>query len=109
LGVVKGVPLRLHFSVLVALPFFAWLAEGKMRAPVTLASMAGAGSLAGSWTWALCLTLGLVATVVVHELAHAVAGRLAGGQVGGITLLLLGGCTHVGELRGRGRVALVAA
>ena len=109
LGVIRGVSLRLHFSVLVALPFFAWLAEARMRGPVSLASVGGGQPLAGSWLWAAFLTVGLIVAVLLHESAHAVAGRLAGGRVGPVTLLLLGGCTHVDGLESRGRIAAVAA
>lgn len=102
------VPLRLHFSVLVALPFFAWLAEARMRAPVTLASLGGQ-PYATPWTWALVLTAGLVVAVLLHEAAHLAAARVAGGRVGSMTLLLLGGCAHVSGLPRRSELAVLAA
>src|SRR5579883_1065859 len=96
--VVRGVPVRVHLSTLVALPFFAWLADARMRAPVTLAMLTGGGgALVPTWAWALLLTLGLVGAVLIHEGAHALAARLLGGRVGEIDVLLLGGCCrHAG-------------
>src|SRR4051812_40802778 len=73
LATIRGVPIRIHFSVVIALPFFAWLASTRMRAPVTLATLGGGGPLAEPWTWACLLTIGLFATVLLHETAHVLA------------------------------------
>jgi CBS domain-containing protein len=109
LAVVRGVPLRVHFSTAVALPFFAWLAAGRMRLPVAVAGLDG-GALLSPWRWALLLCAGLVVAVLMHEGAHALAGRACGGRVGEITFLLLGGCTRVAGLPSRqARIAVAAA
>lgn len=51
---------------------------------------------------ALGVTLGLFASILVHELGHAFEARHRGLEVRGVTLLLLGGAT---EIHGHGRSA----
>jgi Zn-dependent protease len=51
---------------------------------------------------ALAVTLGLFASILVHELGHAFEARHRGLEVRGVTLLLLGGAT---EIHGHGRSA----
>src|SRR5207249_606283 len=78
------------------------VADGRMRGPVTMATMEGAGPLTLPWVWALLLTFSMVAAVAIHEAAHAVAARAAGGRVSEVTLVLLGGCARVGGLSSTG-------
>lgn len=87
----RGVALRLHGSLLVALPVFAWLAERELGGPVMLASIEGRARLS-SWAWAGALTVALVLAVFVHAAAHLLAARACGARVSGVTLRLLGGC-----------------
>lgn len=103
-----AVALRAHPSLLVAVPLFAWLAEGKMRAAVVLAELHGASTWGSSWTWGALLGLALVASLAVHEAAHAAAGRIAGARIAELSLGLLVGCGHVEGMRWWGREAAVA-
>ena len=85
---VAGVPVRLHPSLLlvvglVALTVVDRLALRFAPAPATALAV-GVGVL-------------LVASVLVHELAHALEARRRGGAVGGIRLFALGGVTELGD------------
>lgn len=89
-GRIAGFPVKVHWSVLVILWLFTW----------SLASMLP-GSVKGYspvayWAAGACGALVLLASLVAHELAHAVVARRAGVPVGNVTLWLFGGVTTLG-------------
>lgn len=97
IGSVAGVPVRIHWSFLIALPLLA-LVFGQNVAPA--AEMIGADprSLSGSlYLWGLGLTVALFVSVLLHELAHAIYARRKGAAVHDITLLMIGGVSRIGE------------
>jgi Zn-dependent protease/CBS domain-containing protein len=91
LGRIAGFPVKVHWSVLVILWLFTWsLASGWLPSDVKGYShlvywLAGAGG-----------ALVLLASLLAHELAHAVVARRAGVAVGSVTLWLFGGVTTLG-------------
>lgn len=90
IGRIAGFPVKVHWSVLVILWLFTW----------SLASMLP-GSVKGYsavayWVAGACGALVLLASLVAHELAHAVVARRAGVAVGSVTLWLFGGVTTMG-------------
>ncbi|OBH87637.1 site-2 protease family protein [Mycobacterium scrofulaceum] len=90
IGRIAGFPVKVHWSVLVILWLFTW----------SLASMLP-GSVKGYstvayWVAGACGALVLLASLVAHELAHAVVARRAGVPVGSVTLWLFGGVTTLG-------------
>ena len=106
LGRAAGVPVGAHWSALVGVVFLGQLLAQSalpMRAP-------------GLPAWAYWLAgglaaVGLMASLLAHELAHAIVARRAGVGVQRITLWLLGGVSELGELPQRPgaevRIALV--
>lgn len=94
---VFGVRLRIHISWLIIAVLIAWsLASGSLPAVYE-------GLPAGSyWVMALMIVAGLAASIVLHELAHTLAGRAVGMSVDRITLFVFGG---VAELRDEPRSA----
>ena len=97
LGKIAGVDIGIHYSWFVVLVLFTWtLAQGLLPgryfgwSPTTY------------WATGLVASLLLFASVVIHELAHAVVARARGLPVEGITLFILGG---VANLRGEARSA----
>lgn len=90
LGRVGGVEIFADWSLLVVFALIAYsLAAGVFpswhpdrETPVALATALGAALL-------------FVASVLVHELAHALVGRLGGVRVRRITLFMLGGIAHL--------------
>lgn len=103
----RAVPLRLHFTLLFALP---WFAAGFAPA---IAEAAGAGAAASWAIWALggLLAALLFASVALHELAHTVTGVRLGAEVRSITLMFLGGVSEMARPpRGNaGEIAMAAA
>jgi Zn-dependent protease len=106
---IRGIPIRLHVSFLVALPFIAWALGSSIPVIARLARVP-AGELSGPrWAWGLGLAIALFLSVVVHELAHALYAVAKGGRVRGITLLMIGGVSEVLEPpRTHGQEAMMA-
>jgi Zn-dependent protease len=81
---------NVHWSVLVILWLFTW------SLATTLPGTVKGYSSLGYWLAGACGALVLLASLLAHELAHAVVARRAGVAVGSVTLWLFGGVTHLG-------------
>ncbi|WP_156689298.1 site-2 protease family protein [Mycobacterium sp. Marseille-P9652] len=90
LGRVAGFPVSVHWSVLVILWLFTWSLAS------TLPSVVRGYSPAAYWIAGACGALVLLASLLAHELAHAVVARRSGVDVGSVTLWLFGGVTRLG-------------
>jgi len=87
LGRVAGFPVKVHWSVLVILWLFTWSLAS------TLPSAVKGYSTAAYWLAGACGALMLLASLLAHELAHAIVARRMGVAVGSVTLWLFGGVT----------------
>ncbi|HZR68871.1 MAG TPA: site-2 protease family protein [Burkholderiales bacterium] len=90
LGRVAGIEVYVHASLLIVLALVSFsLATGLLPAwhPDWSAAM--------RWTFALVASVLLVASVAVHELAHAWVGRAGGIPVWRVTLFVFGGMAHL--------------
>jgi len=90
---IAGFPVKVHWSVLVILWLFTWSLASTLPGTVKGYSpvvywLAGAGG-----------ALVLLASLLAHELAHAVVARRLGVSVGSVTLWLVGGVTTLGEAK----------
>jgi Zn-dependent protease len=82
LGRVLGFPVHLSLSWLVLAVLVTILYGGQVQR-------------AGAYAWGALFVLGLLVSVLLHELGHAVASRRLGTGVKGITLEFLGGYTEM--------------
>ena len=91
LAKVSGFPVSVHWSVLVILWLFTWsLASSLPRA--------APGHSAGAyWLAGVIGAVVLLASLLAHELSHAVVARRAGIKVSGVTLWMLGGIASLGS------------
>jgi Zn-dependent protease len=89
---VAGVSVGAHWSTLVVLALF-----GVVLATVELPATAPGYPPAAYWVAAFALAAVFLASVLVHELAHAAVARRHGVAVEGITLWLLGGVAEFHE------------
>ncbi|MGZ4576641.1 MAG: site-2 protease family protein [Mycobacterium sp.] len=90
IGRIAGFPVNVHWSVLVILWLFTWSLAS------TLPGTVKGYSPVAYWAAGACGALVLLASLVAHELAHAVVARRAGVAVGSVTLWLFGGVTTLG-------------
>ncbi|HRN19196.1 MAG TPA: site-2 protease family protein [Trueperaceae bacterium] len=112
-----GIPVRLDYSFLLILPLFAYIIGSQLPAYAELfrtalgISVDVSGITQGVTPWVLGLAgaLGLFASVIVHELGHAVVARLYGVEVREIRLWFLGGVAQFDQMpKQRGAEAVVA-
>jgi Zn-dependent protease/CBS domain-containing protein len=90
LGRIAGFPVNVHWSVLVILWLFTWSLAS------TLPSAVKGYSPVAYWLAGGCGALVLLASLLAHELAHAVVARRAAVAVRSVTLWLFGGVTALG-------------
>jgi Zn-dependent protease/CBS domain-containing protein len=90
LGTVAGFRIGVHWSVLVILWLFTWSLAS------TLPSSAPGRSTLTYWVAGAIGAVVLLASLLAHELMHAVVARRAGIPVSDVTLWLFGGVTRLG-------------
>lgn len=93
---IAGIPVRLHVSWLVLAVLITWsLALGfSQRYPV---DEHPGWTAATYWSMAVLTALGLFASLILHELGHALAGRRLGVPFRSITLFIFGGVAEMKE------------
>lgn len=92
IGRVRGIPIRLHLTFLLVLPFFAFFMGQAYFAPEGQ-TVTGLGLV-----WGALLAIVLFACVTLHELSHSVTAQGYGIRVRSITLLPIGGVSQMEEL-----------
>jgi len=109
IGRIAGLPVRLHFTLLIILPYLAWVIA---RTTPLLAEPAGIDPAALALPPLLLgglLGIALFGCVLLHEFAHIGAGSLGGARFNGVTLMLVGGVSEVSELPKRPSLEAVMA
>ena len=106
IGTVFGIPIKLDFTFLLVLPFFAYLI-GTDVANLTgvindiFGSNIAAGPLTSSptsWVVGITAALGLFLGVLLHEFGHSLVARRFGFEIESITLWLFGGVARFTEI-----------
>ena len=89
LGKVAGFPLSVHWSVLVIMWLFTW------SLAATLPDTAPGYAPSAYWIAGACGAVVLLASLLAHELTHAVVARRVGIKVLGVKLWLFGGIARL--------------
>jgi Zn-dependent protease/CBS domain-containing protein len=89
---IAGIRIHIDYSWLVIFLLVLWsLSVGYFPSAVP------GGSALAYWAAGLAATLLLFASILVHELSHALVARRSGIEIPAITLFLLGGIAHMSE------------
>ena len=94
-GTIKGIPIRVHYSFLLILPFLAYQFGLLFRSAASHADVPPEMLQGNPFVWGLGLALALFVSVLIHELAHSLYALKKGGQVRDITLLMIGGVSSL--------------
>jgi Zn-dependent protease/CBS domain-containing protein len=109
IGTIAGIPIRIHFTFLLILPFLALAFGQRFTAAAELADVPPRALGGPPFLWGLGLALALFGSVLLHELAHSLYALREGGRVRGITLLMIGGISEMSEpMRHPGKEAVMA-
>ena len=104
LGRIAGVEIRISWSILAIVGLLAW-----SLATVVLPAQADGYGDGAYWLAGALTASGLIASILVHELAHALVARRNGVGVTSITLWLFGGVAQLeGEAPNPGAEARIA-
>src|SRR5262249_54452195 len=95
IGTIKGIPIRVHYSFLLILPFLAYQFGLLFREAERHADLPDNMVQGNPFLWGLGLALALFLSVLIHELAHSLYALRKGGQVRDITLLMIGGVSSL--------------
>jgi len=106
---IRGIPIRLHYTFLLFLPFLAYGFGRELTAAARLAGIPPEKLGGSPWFWGLAVAVALFGSVLLHELAHSLYALRKGGRVRAITLLPIGGVAELAEAPPKpGQEALMA-
>lgn len=95
IATLRGIPIRVHYSFLLVLPFLAFLFGQAFRGAALAADVPPERLMGHPMLWGLGLAVALFLAVLVHELAHSLYALRKGGEVSDITLLMIGGVSRI--------------
>ncbi|MFW5980533.1 MAG: CBS domain-containing protein [Halanaerobiaceae bacterium] len=95
---IAGIPIKLHISFLLILPFLAW-AFGNNIKMLTQYTGVTYGELSyNPYYLGFLLAIFLFISVAMHELSHSFVARTQGIEINNITLMLFGGIAQMDEI-----------
>lgn len=108
---VRGIPIKLHWTFFLILPYVAYAMAKRFEAFANDASTHDYALLLPPAAWGLVLAILLFASVLLHELGHVFVALNQGSKVRGVTLMMLGGVSHIDEVsrapRAEAKMAIV--
>ncbi len=95
------IPVRLHWSLLLILPYLAFVIGDQFAAAARMAGLPARATVLGPYVWGVALAVSLFLCVLLHELSHVAVGVHAGAEVQSVTLMMLGGVTQMTRMPAR--------
>ena len=105
---IRGIPVRLHPSLLVFLPYLVFAATRQLDAVARLLGIPRDAFRLPPLVWGVILAVGLFVAVLAHELCHSLVAIRSGARVHAITLMMLGGVSFIDGRLPPGREAWMA-
>ena len=97
IGRIYGIPVRIHFTFLFVIPFFAWIFGSNFGVFAERAGVPMESLLLNPYVSGLIMALALFVSVLIHELAHSRVAQSLGLSINSITLMLFGGVAQLEE------------
>ncbi|MCF8009395.1 MAG: site-2 protease family protein [Halanaerobiales bacterium] len=97
-GEVSNIPIKLHISFIIALPFIAWAVSTNIKSLAEIMNISYKSFIVPDYLLGLIVTVFLFISVALHELAHSYVAKSKGHKINSITLMLLGGIAEINEL-----------
>ncbi|MDZ7671511.1 MAG: site-2 protease family protein [Halanaerobiales bacterium] len=98
IGKISDIPIKLHISFIIALPFIAWAVSTNIEMLTGIMNIPYQNMFLPDYLLGLLITIFLFASVALHELGHSFVARSKGHQINSITLMLLGGIAEIKEM-----------
>ena len=92
---VRGIPVKLHVSLLLFLPYVAFVAAHQFRLVADMVGLSIDATRLPTYLWGAILGVGLFVSILLHELAHSLVALRSGTPVRSITLMMLGGVSRL--------------
>jgi len=92
---VRGIPVKLHISLLLFLPYLAYVASRQFGYVAGMLGLPAEAVRLPQFVWGAILAVGLFVSVLLHELAHSIVALRGGTPVRSITLMMLGGVSRL--------------
>ena len=92
---IRGIPVRLHISLVLFLPYMAFVASRQYRYMAEILGLSPESVRLPSVVWGGILAVGLFVSILLHELAHSIVAIRSGTPVRSITLMMLGGVSRM--------------
>jgi Zn-dependent protease len=92
---IRGIPVKLHVSLVLFLPYVAYIASRQFRYVAELMGVPLEGVRLSPFVWGAILAVGLFVSILLHELAHSIVALRSGTPVRSITLMMLGGVSRM--------------
>lgn len=109
IGRIFQIPVKLHVSFLLVLPFLAWAFGNNLQRMANYMEIRPETLLINPYFLGLIMALSLFFSVLLHELAHSLVAKGKGIEIKSITLMLLGGVAQMEEIPEKpGEEALMA-
>lgn len=109
IGRVFQIPVKLHISFLLVLPFLAWAFGNNIKSMANYMEISTEALQSNPYFLGLILALSLFFSVLLHELAHSLVAMRKGTKIKSITLMLLGGVAQMEDIPEKpGDEALIA-
>ncbi|MFN2364442.1 MAG: M50 family metallopeptidase [Halarsenatibacteraceae bacterium] len=94
---VAGIPIKIHVSFLIILPFFSWVIASNINQIANMAGVDPAVIGLNPLIIGLILAIMLFISVTFHEISHSLVARTKGIEINSITLMLLGGVAQMDD------------
>jgi Zn-dependent protease len=105
---IRGIPVRLHPSLIVFLPYLVFAAVRQLDSVALLLGVPRDAFRLPPLAWGIILAVGLFVAVLAHELCHSLVAIRSGARVHSITLMMLGGVSFIEGRLSPGREAWMA-